>query len=100
MKTELEQTDIETIVKEVIEAIKPLLGYNGKEEDDGNDHVLTPDELAEFLKVKKSQIYAWVNESKHTDGGIPFMKPGKFLRFSKKEILVWAKKRGRSVEDW
>jgi excisionase family DNA binding protein len=92
MKAEL---NIETqelakeIVERLFERIKPFLSANGSRE--AKDVLLTPDELAQLLKVKKSQIYALVNESKYSDDGIPFLKAGKFLRFPQREIFEWMK---------
>jgi len=98
LKTELEPQDIEAIADTVIERLKPLLAGNGKHEVE--DRLLTPEELSGILKVKKSQIYAWVNESKYSDDGIPFLKAGKFLRFSQKALLKWMHKHKKTVEDW
>ncbi len=95
MKTQLEKDDIKAIVDEVLEGINRMLAENtGHIEDE----LLTPDEVATLLKVKKPQIYAWVNESKYTEEGIPFNKAGKFLRFSKKEVLEWTEKHGKGID--
>lgn len=98
MKTELESQDIELIAQKVVELIKPLITGNGKHKD--GDKLLTPEELTKLLKVKKAQIYAWVNESKYSDDGIPFLKAGKFLRFSQNAVLKWMQKHKKTVEDW
>jgi excisionase family DNA binding protein len=88
---------VEEIAAKVIEKLKPLISSNGKETE---DKLLTPEELAKLLKIKKPQIYAWVNESKYTDNGIPFLKAGKFLRFSQIAVLKWMQKHKKAVEDW
>ena len=98
MKTDLEEQDIESIADRVIEKLKPLLSCNGNKAVE--DKLLTPEEVAKLLKVKKPQIYAWVNESKYIDDGIPFLKAGKFLRFSQKAVLKWMQKHKKTVEDW
>lgn len=55
-----------------------------------NKHVLedllTPDELCCMLKVKKQRVYDWV----HLDR-IPYIKVGRFLRFSRPDIEDWLK---------
>jgi len=98
LKIDLEPQDIDSIVDRVIEKLKPILSGNGKQAVE--DKLLTPEEVAKFLKVKKPQIYAWVNESKYSDDGIPFLKAGKFLRFSQKAVLKWMQKHKKTVEDW
>ena len=97
MRIELEPQDIENIALRVVEMLKPLLSTS---RDKAEDVLLTPDETARLLSVKKPQIYAWVNESKFSDNGIPFLKAGKFLRFSKKNILNWMQKHKKTVEAW
>jgi excisionase family DNA binding protein len=86
VEVELSQADRQAIAREVLELLKPLLNGNGREPE---DKLLTPEELAELLNVKKAQIYAWVGESRYSDDGIPFMKAGKFLRFSRKAVFTW-----------
>lgn len=76
------------ITQEVIKAITPLLPSNGSE-----DTLLTPNDLSDLLQIKKAQVYAWVEKSKYEDNGLPYMKAGKFLRFSKREVLEWMKNR-------
>ena len=46
--------------------------------------LLTPDELSGMLKVKKQRIYEWVHYKR-----IPYIKVGRFLRFSKDQIQEW-----------
>ena len=48
------------------------------------DKLLTIDELAEVLTVKKSTIYQWVHL-----GLIPHMKVGRLLRFREEDIQKW-----------
>jgi excisionase family DNA binding protein len=81
---------VDQIADKVIEKIKPIIAGNGNHGVE--DQLLTPEELVKLIKVKKPQIYAWVNESKYTDDGIPFLKAGKFLRFSQKAVLKWMQK--------
>lgn len=51
--------------------------------------LLTPNELADFLKVKVSTIYNWVYQ-----GFIPHIKvTGRCLRFAEDEIDEWLKKK-------
>jgi excisionase family DNA binding protein len=81
MKIELEVSDIERIAERVVEQIAPLLRQNSK--SNGNE-LMTVDELASYLKVKKSSIYDKV----HTKS-IPFLKNGNTLRFRRKHIDLW-----------
>jgi excisionase family DNA binding protein len=50
--------------------------------------ILTIDELAEMLRVKKMWIYQRTRP-KGVRGGIPHYRVGKLLRFDKAEILAW-----------
>ena len=49
--------------------------------------LLTVDELAEYLGLKKQTIYNWLNQGK-----ISGIKIGKVWRFEKKEIDNWLNK--------
>jgi len=56
--------------------------------------LLTVEEVAELLSVKKSTIYSWTHS-----GFIPHVKLGNKLRFKESEIEKWIEKRsvrGRS----
>jgi len=48
------------------------------------EKLLTIDDLAQVLSVKKSTIYQW----RHL-GLIPYIKVGRFLRFREKDIQMW-----------
>ncbi len=48
------------------------------------EKLLTIDELAEVLSVKKSTIYQWIHL-----GLIPHMKVGRLLRFRERDIEKW-----------
>jgi len=48
------------------------------------EKLLTIDELAKALKVKKSTIYQWVHL-----GSIPYIKVGRLLRFKEGSIQKW-----------
>lgn len=48
------------------------------------EKLLTIDELAEVLSVKKSTIYQWVHM-----GLIPHIKVGRLLRFREEDIEKW-----------
>jgi excisionase family DNA binding protein len=55
-----------------------------KSDDTTPDEVLTTEGAAELLKVHKSWIYERTRR-----GTIPHRKIGKYLRFSRKELLEW-----------
>jgi len=50
--------------------------------------LLTPDEVAELLSVRKSTIYQWTHQ-----GFIPHVKLGKFVRFREGDVNKWLEKR-------
>jgi excisionase family DNA binding protein len=81
MKTELEESDIERIAKKVVEQITPMLKRNPESHD---DKLMTVDEVASYLNVKKQFIYEKVHRRE-----IPFRKAGKFSRFNRKHIDIW-----------
>jgi excisionase family DNA binding protein len=92
MRAQLEQEDIDILADVLAEKVSVRLSKVTSSVESEKDEVITIEEIAQFLKVKKAQIYAWVNESKYSDSGIPFLKAGKFLRFSKREVLGWMKR--------
>ena len=80
MQINFDPTDIEKISNRVAEIIlaklKDHLSDQGKE-----DVFLTVDELAQYLKVKKSWIYQKVHANE-----IKYHKVGNHLRFKRSEI--------------
>lgn len=58
---------------------------------DLNDEILTLEEAAGFLKIKPRTIYDLVQRRR-----IPFLRAGKFLRFSKQDLLAWMKEEAGS----
>lgn len=50
--------------------------------------LLTINQLAEYLQVKKSTIRDWC----HTQF-IPFVKVGRLVRFKEKDVLKWLQQR-------
>ncbi len=81
MKIELEVSDIERIAERVVKQITPLLSHNSKSND---NELMTVEELADYLKVKKSTIYDKVHNRT-----IPFLKNGNLLLFRRKHIDLW-----------
>ena len=55
------------------------------------EKLLTLEELAERLKVRKSWVYGQTRET--GPGSIPRVKVGKYLRFSEKEVMEWLRER-------
>ena len=55
-----------------------------------DENLLKPAEVAELLQVQKSTVYKWA----HYDY-IPHVKLGRALRFRKKVIDRWVKKKER-----
>jgi excisionase family DNA binding protein len=48
--------------------------------------LLTPEEVCALLKIKRQRLYEWVHF-----GRIPYVKIGRFLRFSKSSLDEWLK---------
>jgi excisionase family DNA binding protein len=92
MKIELESHDVDSIGHTLARVVIDHLNAEIKGQRAGLEDVLTVEELSQLIKVKPRQIYAWVNESKYVQGGIPFLKAGKFLRFSRRDVLEWMKR--------
>lgn len=55
----------------------------------GKNEVLTIDELAEALKIKKTWLYRAT--MKKDESSIPRIKLGKHLRFIEEDVRVWMK---------
>lgn len=52
------------------------------------DKLLTPEEIADYLGVKKSTIYQWTHQE-----FIPHVKVGRFVRFKMSQVEKWLEKR-------
>lgn len=61
-------------------------GLNNKRTND-EDNFLTIDQAAQFLRLAKPTIYAYVSA-----GTIPSMKRGRRLYFSKRDLAQWLRK--------
>jgi excisionase family DNA binding protein len=86
LKAELETGDIEAIAQRVVELLRPLLSNNGKNED---NELLDIEQASKLLGTSKEQIYQWVSNAKYGLKPFPFLKSGKRLRFSKKDLIQW-----------
>lgn len=56
------------------------------------EDLLTPEELCSLLKVKKQRLYDWVHLNR-----IPYIKVGRFLRFSRSDIEDWLKSNSSDI---
>ena len=82
MKLEINDSAlVAEIVNKVVEQIAPLIKHNPK--NSGNE-LMTVEEVADYLKTKKSSIYDKVHARL-----IPFLKYGNSLRFRKKHIDIY-----------
>ncbi len=82
MKIEIDDSKlINDIVEKVVERLKPLLNNS---HDSKHNELMTVEELADYLKAKKSTIYDKVHSK-----SIPFLKHGNSLRFRRKHIDLW-----------
>jgi len=57
--------------------------------------LLDTKEAAEFLGIKKSTLYEWVIQRK-----IPHIKVGRLVKFRRKDLEEWLKKRTKEEEDF
>jgi excisionase family DNA binding protein len=82
LKAEIDFPDpvIEAIAHRVVESLRPLLARKL----DAPDPILTVDQLAEYLGIRKQRIYEAVSR-----GTIPYFKVGKSLRFKKSSVDKW-----------
>jgi excisionase family DNA binding protein len=55
------------------------------------DEILTIDEAAAFLKIKKRTLYDCVQRKT-----IPHLRAGKLIRFSKRTLLNWMQEQAES----
>jgi excisionase family DNA binding protein len=83
MWIELDDRDIERVADKVIEFLKPLL-KSSHQRNEQDEIILDVEELAFYLKLKKSLVYERIHL-----GEIPYYKIGKFPRFRKKDIDKW-----------
>lgn len=51
-------------------------------------------ELAEFLNVKESWVYAQIREAKRS--GFPVIKVGKYRRFKRQAVMDWCEEKNRN----
>ncbi|MFB0562992.1 MAG: helix-turn-helix domain-containing protein [Candidatus Lokiarchaeia archaeon] len=56
------------------------------------EDLLTPEELCSMLKVKKQRLYEWVHLNR-----IPYIKVGRFLRFSRSDIEAWLQSKSSDI---
>ena len=54
------------------------------------DKLLTIEQVADFLQVKQSTIYAWIHQQY-----IPYVKVGRLVRFQKSRVEKWLEDRER-----
>ncbi len=52
------------------------------------DKLLTPQQIAELIGVKRSTIYQWTHQ-----GFIPHVKLGRLVRFSETAVMKWVEDR-------
>ncbi|MGB2890726.1 MAG: helix-turn-helix domain-containing protein [Candidatus Acidiferrales bacterium] len=59
----------------------------------GIEHLLTPEEAAEILRVKLSWLYQ--RTRRRSQDRIPFVKVGRYLRFREQDLLAYIETRKR-----
>ncbi len=55
------------------------------------EHLLTPEEAAEILRVKVSWLYQ--HTRRRTQDRIPFVKIGRYLRFREQDLVAYIESR-------
>ncbi len=55
------------------------------------DHLLTPEEAAEILRVKLSWLYQ--HTRRKSQDRIPFVKVGRYLRFREQDLVAYIESR-------
>ena len=60
---------------------------------DKPEPLMSVKELAEYLNVKESWVYAQVREAKRS--GFPVIKVGKYRRFRRKDVMDWCEENNR-----
>lgn len=83
--TQLSVSEIRGLFREELHTYFSEREYHSNEQLDSGE-ILTIQEAADFLKLKKATIYALVSKSE-----IPNSKQGKRLYFSKQELTDWIK---------
>ena len=82
MKFEIDNSQlVNDIAKKVVEQLKPLLNNSHNSKD---NELMTVEEVARYLKTKKSTIYDKVHNRT-----IPFLKNGNSSRFRRTHIDLW-----------
>src|SRR5208283_1578438 len=97
MRTEWESGDIEALAERVANKVTEQLRKAIPSMGPTEDEMMTVEGVAEFVKVRRSRIYSWVNETKHGRNDFPFSKAGSSLRFSKLKVLEWMTKRAEKT---
>jgi excisionase family DNA binding protein len=59
------------------------------------DDVLTPDEVADFLKIPKSTLYSW----RHRSSGPSAMRVGRHLRYRMRDVEAYLDGLARDQEN-
>ena len=56
------------------------------------ESLMTPEEVCILLKIKKQRLYEWVHFDK-----IPYIKVGRFLRFSRSRLIQWLEENAHDI---
>ncbi|MBZ5545605.1 MAG: helix-turn-helix domain-containing protein [Acidobacteriia bacterium] len=65
--------------------------------DLGRDELITPEELADRLKVPRSWVYE--KTRKRSSQRLPGFKLGKYWRFREGDVLAWLERQRRGNEN-
>ncbi|MGE9310795.1 helix-turn-helix domain-containing protein [Niabella sp. CJ426] len=80
---EIDQEELKEIVQEAVRNVLQGFAVNSNN-DSTEDELLNVEEACAFLKMKKATLYQKTHKRE-----IPFMKKGKPLFFSKKDLIEW-----------
>ncbi len=86
MITKLSASEIKYLFREELESFFKK-NYHINPAANVSDELLTVKQVSKFLSLAIPTVYSLVQRS-----GIPFMKQGKRLYFSKQELIEWVKK--------
>ena len=58
-----------------------------------NETLLTVEEAAAILRIKRGTLYSWASSGK-----VPYRKVGSLLRFDREELMQWTVEKARGAQ--
>jgi predicted DNA-binding transcriptional regulator AlpA len=72
-----------------VKQAEPLESLKSAREPNDGERLLTPREVADFLRVSDS----WLAKARMRGDGPPFVKPGRSIRYRRGDLLRWVRSR-------